>query len=60
MLLVFCVFALFLYFFFLVDWKVFRPAFFGGGVVALGLYCLIAVAFFLVKASMHTGGAIHH
>ena len=60
MLLVFCVFALALYFFFLVDWKTFRPAFFGGGIVALALYCVIAIAYVMAKAYIHTGGAMHH
>ena len=60
MLLVFCVFALFLYLFFLVDWKTFRPAFSGGEVVALALYCIIAIAYVMAKAYIHTGGAVHH
>lgn len=60
MLIVLCGLLLALYLFFLVDWKMFRSAFSQGAWVALGIYGLIAVAYVLVKASLHTGGAIHH
>ena len=60
MLLVFSVLALFLYLFFLVDWKTFRPAFFGGGIVALALYCVIGIAYVMARAYIHSGGAMHH
>jgi hypothetical protein len=60
MLIVLCGFLLALYLFFLVDWKMFRGAFSQGGWVVLGIYCLIAVAYVMVKAHIHTGGAMHH
>jgi hypothetical protein len=58
MLFTFGMLALALYFFFLVDWKVFGAAFRKGGWVALGIYCLIGISYALVSAHLHTG--MHH
>jgi len=58
-----CVFGLIFYLAFLVDWQTFRDAFSKGGIVVLGLYCLIAVGFFAAKTChviASTGGAGHH